>query len=52
MSNERYYLIKDTLNLLYKARENIDKIEGKEGYVMGDSITELIDALEFEEMSE
>lgn len=46
--NEEFYLAKDAIIHLEKAREIIDKIEESQGgYVMGDSLSELIEALEY-----
>lgn len=44
-------LIEETIDLLRKAQSNINIIEGSSGYIMGDAITEVIEALEFEDDS-
>lgn len=46
--NEEYQLAQEAIELLEKARKLIYKIEELDcGYVMGDDISQLIDALEY-----
>lgn len=42
-------LIQKALRHLRIAKACVDELEGDEGFVMGDSLTEVIEALEFEE---